>query len=189
MDANKKVVMADSEEAASIKTVTGWVSRTGHFWGDDERMARYDGSTHRLCECGAVIEQRSFCRACSERKDREKYLAMPSVAWDGEVPLNLHGTDTYFFDEDSLLDHCADNECQPQDLPLVICVPKYASQIDGSEHYCDDLPEDGELPAELEEAFRVLNEAIQACMTPLCWYPGKNSVTPESLPTLEPEDA
>lgn len=189
MNADKQVVMADSEEAASIKTVTGWVSRTGRYWGDDERMARYDGSTHRLCECGTVVEQRSFCRVCSERNEHEKYLAMPAVAWDGEVPLNLHGTDTYFFDNDSLLDHCADNGCQPQDLPLVICVPKYARKIDGSEHYCDDLPEDGELPAELEEAFRVLNAAIQACTTPLCWYPGKHSVTPESLPTLEPEDA
>lgn len=189
MKTEKQIVMYDSEVAASIKTVTGWVSRTGHFWGNDEHMARYDGSTHRTCECGEVIENRSYCRKCSERKEHEKYLAMPAVAWDGEAPLNLHGTDTYFFDSDSLLDHCAGEGCQPKALPLVICVPKYAKVIDANEHYADDLPEDGEVPPEIEEAFRVLNAAIQACTTPLCWYPGKQSVTPESLPTLELEDA
>lgn len=189
MTTEKQIVMYDSDDAARIKTVTGWVSRTGRFWGNDEHMARYDGSTHKVCECGEVVENRSYCRKCSERKEHEKYLAMPSIAWDGKAPLNLHGTDTYFFDEDSLLDHCADVGCQPQDLPLVICVPLFATPIEGSEHYSDDLPEDGELPAELEEAFRVLNAAIQACKTPLCWYPGKQSVSPESLPTLEPESA
>ena len=44
--AEKPIIMEDSPEAASIKTVTGWVSRTGRFCGDDERMARFDGSTH-----------------------------------------------------------------------------------------------------------------------------------------------
>ena len=44
--AEKQIIMEDSPEAASIQTVTGWVSRTGRFWGNDERMARFDGSTH-----------------------------------------------------------------------------------------------------------------------------------------------
>lgn len=189
MKTEEQVVMADSEEAASIKTVTGWVSRTGRFWGNDEHMARYDGSTHKVCECGEVVENRSYCRKCRERKEHEKYLAMPAVAWDGEAPLNLHGTDTYFFDEDSLLDHCADEGCQPKDLPLVICIPEYAKEIDANEHYADYLLEDGEVPPEIEEAFQVLNATIRACTTPLCWYPGTQSVTPESLPTLESETA
>ena len=36
--AEKPIIMEDSPEAASIKTVTGWVSRTGRFWGNDERL-------------------------------------------------------------------------------------------------------------------------------------------------------
>ena len=140
------VVLAESEEAASIKTVTGWVSRTGRFWGEDEFMARWDGSTHKVCECGDLITKNSFCIKCHYRREHEKYIAMTSVTWDGEVPLNLYGTDIYFFDEDSILDHCANVKCQPQDLPLVICVPKFATPIDGTEHFSDDLPEDCELP-------------------------------------------
>jgi len=44
------VVMEDSAEAASVQTVTGWVSRLGHFFGANEgaeRTARYDGCTQR----------------------------------------------------------------------------------------------------------------------------------------------
>lgn len=29
----EKIVMMDSDEAASIQTVTGWVDRQGRFWG------------------------------------------------------------------------------------------------------------------------------------------------------------
>src|ERR1035437_3570679 len=127
--AEDKIVMADSDEAASIKTVTGWVSRTGRFWGGDEKMARYDGSTHRLCECGEVIANRSYCSKCSDRKKHEQYLALPKMAWDGVTPLHLHGTDLYFFDAEELLEHCAELGCQPKDLALVVCAPKYAREI------------------------------------------------------------
>ena len=48
--ADKSVIMYDSPEAASIKTITGWVSSAGRFWGDNEHMARYDGSTHMKCK-------------------------------------------------------------------------------------------------------------------------------------------
>lgn len=181
----KPVVLADSPEAASFKTVSGWVSRLGNFWGNDERMARYDGSTHRRCECGEIIEQRSYCRKCHDRKEQEKYLAMPAASWDGVIPLCIHGTDTYFFDVDSLLYHCEEQNCQPKDLPLVICVPTLAREIDPNEHYCDDLPEDGDIPPEIEEAFARLNAAIKACKTPLSWSPGQQAVTPESLPVVD----
>ncbi|MDE9687494.1 hypothetical protein R4T22_18735 [Citrobacter portucalensis] len=36
----EKIVMMDSDEAASIQTVTGWVDRQGRFWGGDEHQAR-----------------------------------------------------------------------------------------------------------------------------------------------------
>lgn len=91
---DKKIIMEDSPEAASIKTVTGWVSSTGRFWGDDERMARFDGSTHKRCDCGAVIAHRSYCRACSDRKEAEKWEAMPEAEWDGVAMLKLSFLDS-----------------------------------------------------------------------------------------------
>ena len=35
----KKIIMRESDEAASIKTVTGWVSSDGRWWGDHEAEA------------------------------------------------------------------------------------------------------------------------------------------------------
>ncbi|MEB2744543.1 hypothetical protein [Citrobacter portucalensis] len=46
----EKIVMMDSDEAASIQTVTGWVDRQGRFWGKDENQARWCGATHRKCK-------------------------------------------------------------------------------------------------------------------------------------------
>ncbi|MDX5626641.1 MULTISPECIES: hypothetical protein [unclassified Brenneria] len=45
----EKIILRDSEEAASIKTVTGWVSAKGRVYGDNEDLARYDGATHQRC--------------------------------------------------------------------------------------------------------------------------------------------
>jgi len=52
----EKIVPYDSAEAASIQTVTGWVSRSGRFWGNDEHMARYDGCTHRKCDARLTLK-------------------------------------------------------------------------------------------------------------------------------------
>lgn len=72
----EKIVPYDSAEAASIQTVTGWVSRSGHFWGNDEHMARYDGCTHRKCDaCETLIPVRGYtiCDQCREAKEIEKW--------------------------------------------------------------------------------------------------------------------
>jgi hypothetical protein len=46
-----------------------------------------------------------------------------------------------------------------------------AEEIDGNEHFSDQLHEDGEISAELEAAFEALNEVIRK-EPPLSWSPG-----------------
>lgn len=69
----EKVVMSDSTEAAQLVTITGWVSRTGIFYGNDERIARYAGCTHRPCEtedCGKPTEKTYiYCDDCRHKRD------------------------------------------------------------------------------------------------------------------------
>lgn len=180
----EKIVPYDSSEAASIQTVTGWVSRSGRFWGNDEHMARYDGCTHRKCDaCETLIPVRGYtiCDQCREAKEIEKWQAMPRQEWDGKSLLYSQAADAFFQDADDLSNHCEENECTPQSLRLVICDPQYARQIDAEDHYSDELPEDGDLPPELEEAFERLNEVIRSCRTPLSWIPGKFAPTDESI--------
>lgn len=176
---DKKMILRDSPEAASIKTVTGWVSSGGRFWGDDERMARFDGATHQRCEKNPdhpIYSLRSYCEACRKEADAAKFAAMPSIEWDEEVPIVIFGTDIYFFDVDSLFDYLVDNEIDPDNAPLVVCEPNMAREIDGDEHFVDDLPEDGEISSTLRAAIDALNAVIRA-EPPLSWSQGDTAAT------------
>jgi len=166
----KQVVMMDSSEAATFRTVEGWVSRDGMFFGSDERTARYSGCTHRMCEsCGAVVPKNYLkCTDCTAKIRTARYLAFPIVEWTGEYAMEF-GADEYFADEDAALEYCEDNDIDPSALQLVATEPVYATEVDAEDYCSDDIPEDGELPAEIVDAFAVLNASIRACRVPLCW--------------------
>lgn len=178
---NTEIVMEDSGEAASYKTVTGWVSRTGQFWGTDERMARYCGSTHKTCKCGVVVEQRSYCRACHDKVQVAKFEAKEKTPWDGVSMIYSDAHDRYFSDTGEVSDYAYDNELSLASLRLIICEPTMAREIDYDDHYCDDLPEDGEIPADIADAFEELNAVIRACTTPLSWSPGEFALCLEGV--------
>jgi len=168
----EKIVMAESDEAAQWKEgLSGWVDRTGFYWGNDERAARYSGSTHHLCECGETVSKNKiFCKKCSAKKDIEKYNAMPKMEWDRETPLYSDQLDKYFFDSDDLDDY----EQEEGDLRLIICKPEYLPFID-SDFGCDELAEDGELPDAVITAIEEFNEVIKET-GPVAWYPGEYAV-------------
>lgn len=177
MKTTAKIIMADSPEAASIQTVTGWVSSTGRFWGKDERLARFDGSTHKICEhnpAHGVIEQRSWCKACRGDKMTAKWDAMPRREYDG-TPVCVFDSDTYFFDPEEISDWLLENDIKLEDARLVFCKPCYPAIIDPNEHYQDDLPEDGKVSAALAEAFDALNKVIEA-HPPMSWWEGDEAV-------------
>lgn len=176
MDDDSNVILPEDERAASIKNITGWVSRLGHFYGDGphaEHDARYDGSTHRKCDCGRIIDRNGYCHHCHAERELEKYNKMERKEWNGTDGLYSQVADEYFFDEDSLMAHCEENEIQPDGLRLIICEPTYPHLIDPHDEYCDDLPEDGEVPDEILDIFKELNEALRESKVILSWYPGK----------------
>ena len=62
-------------------------------------LARWDGCTHQLCDCGAEMDRGyTICSACRDKKRLEQYEAMPFKEWDGIAPLTLHDDDEYFWD-------------------------------------------------------------------------------------------
>ncbi|OTA14070.1 hypothetical protein Xbed_03743 [Xenorhabdus beddingii] len=188
----KIIVMYDSSEAAQIQAVTGWVSRNGRFWGNDEQMARYDGSTHRKCDNNPehpIVEMYSYCSICHEESRQQKFMAMRRQKWDGETPLVIFDTDQYFFYEDSLNAYCDEHEVTPSELQLVICEPNYPAEINGEDYFTDDLPEDGELPDELQRAFDALNAVIRNS-PPLSWSQGKYAaIVSDDIKSREALDA
>ena len=174
MTTTPKIIMADSPEAASIQTVTGWVSSTGRFWGNDERMARYDGSTHRKCENNPghpPVANQSYCQKCHEDKQEKRWQDMPKEAYTPEsFPLQLYDTDRYFFDAEDLIDWLQEHDIKPESVRLTKCKPAYPDEIEPSEHFADILPEDGEVPEDVREAFEKLNEVLKKS-EPFCWFP------------------
>ena len=169
-----EMIMIDSDESAKRGTVEGWISRHGRFYGDCESAARYEGCTHVYCEsCNAAIPKHgmTICKDCEEKKDIERYNAMPRKAWDRETPLYSEEHDEYFFSEDELNYFIEEHECSIESLRLIICEPTRFSTLDANYFY-DDLPEDGELPAELEAAIDALNAVIET-LPPGSWSPGK----------------
>ena len=132
-----EVIMMDSDEAASLQQVTGWVSRQGRFFGKEERTARWDGCTHRACEdCGAVIEKGyCTCSSCRSKKDLAYYLARPRKPWDGKTMLYSLAADKYYHSLEEAEDDLEEHDSL-EDLRLVICEPIYLHPLE-ADHWHD----------------------------------------------------
>lgn len=173
---DKKIILEESDEAATYRTdIKGWVSADGIYCGDGpagERQARYVGSTHRKCKtCGELVEKIGYCRRCRDDRIAKKYQLAPRMKWDGETPLVICDDDHYFFSAEELDDYCEENECLPAELRLMICVPQFARTI-CSDIWEDVLPEDTDVPVELETAIETFNASVKAYGKPLSWTQG-----------------
>ena len=183
---DKPMIFADSPESATLMTLTGWVSRNGQFFGDNEDLARRAGATHRRCEKHGPFPSYAYCQQCSDERQEAAFNAMPEVPWDGESPLFEYNTRTFFFDREALADHVADQERPAEylaDMALVIGIPQYPGEVDPVDLYQDLLPEDiDDVPAGLQDAFDALNAIIRK-QPPLSWTEGKQRavVTLEQL--------
>ena len=177
---NEKMVMFDDPAAATYRRdIEGGVSRDGVFCGNSEDLARYRGCTHRPCQkCGKPAPKRyTACDECRRKAELERYEALERRRWDEVGPVYSEELDRYFSDWSEVNDTADENEIEVKDLRLLICEPVFAREIEPEDYYHDLLPDDdGSLPAEIEEAFKTLNNAIRDCKTPLSWEPGKFAV-------------
>lgn len=174
----EEMILSTSNEAAQFVTnLSGWVSRSGKFWGNDERIARYDGCTHRFCvDCGTPVEKISGymqCEKCREKSDRELFESYKKQGWDEETPICLYNGDEYFFCREDLDMYCEEYDVKPSSLCLVWCKPIYAREID-DDYYGDDLAQDCDLATvapELYDRIEKLNEYIRDNKIILSWEP------------------
>jgi hypothetical protein len=176
------MIMFDSPEAATYRTnIEGWVDRNGLYHGNYERGARWSGCTHQTCACGNVHEKGlTVCNSCYAKERTEKYYALPLVEWDGG-PLAVWDDDTFFWDEDSVLEYMSDqrsseNNGETPEIQLVTCKRGKLHLID-PEDWNDDLCEDGELPDEVLEKIEALNKAIAEAEIHT-WWPDNKRVDP-----------
>jgi hypothetical protein len=178
MDKPAMILNTSDEAAHFVTNLSGWVSRNGIFWGKDERMARYDGCTHVVCECGKPTEKGWIkCKDCRNKIDDDLFASYEKKEWDEETPLTLFRGDEYFFDRESLEEFCEEHETTPDKLQLVLCKPNYARQI-ASDFY-DDLPEDQSLEdvaPGLAEKISEVNRYIYENKPILSWSPSNIAI-------------
>lgn len=174
---NQKIVMYESDEAAQVKTLTGWVSREGIYWGDNEHQARWGGCTHKTCECGNMMSKHYLkCDSCRTKSDRENYLKLPFKEYNGE-PVVIRDTDTYFFSEDEIVDYLEDNDLKEVDL--LFCDAQEWTPI-SSDVWQDIMPDEEDfLPEPLQAALDNLNQVIETLL-PCSYFPGKVRTTYKS---------
>lgn len=181
-------ILSTSDDAASLKTVTGWVDRHGQFFGEDERTARWSGCTHIPCpECGAPTERgRVKCYGCREKADLARFLALPAKPYEwGMVYSDSY--ERYFDDLDDAADWAAGEGTDVESMRLRLCDPVYPSELD-DDHWSDDLPEDGtltECAPDLAEAVAAVNRAIAQMRKdrkPMSWTPAEFRVALAEAP-------
>lgn len=178
MRKNDEVILPTSEQAAIYRTgLSGWVGRHGMYWGDNpdsERLARYASSTHGQCDCGSVCNRGwTKCDPCRNAADAARYRAMPEAEWDGVAMIYSQSQDKYYRTPSEAEEELEDEEDGRTlgDLQLIICAPNYAREL-GEDFFCDELPEDGDLPNNVIEALEKFNAAIKG--TILSWSPGRH---------------
>lgn len=161
---NETKVMYTSDEAAQQKTVTGWFSRDGRYWGKDEAMARFAGCTHKLCECGNEVSKSYIrCETCRAKADRDRYNAYEFKKYNGN-PVYSETYDKFFFSEDEIQcfieDELEEDEAKNVNLRLVFCEEIHFSEVDIS-LWEDEMYEDQEdLPKAMSEKLDELNKLI-----------------------------
>lgn len=162
-----KLILADGTEKDL------WIASSGAGF-PDEHTARWSGCTHVQCGCGQWHKKSwTLCDSCRAKKARERYLALPAKEYDGSY-VALYDDDTYFWNEEEILDYCEENEVKKEDLELVFCEPNKLQEID-YDQWNDILPYDsdgGEFSQELHDAVKKLNEVIRN-HKPVSWMPGK----------------
>jgi len=175
--AHKSPIYPEDDEAAQLKTLTGWVSRDGYFFGNNEDSARYAGSTHRRCkDCSKPTQGKHWlrCDPCQATYDKQAHFKLPLVEWDGSTPIYSNYADTYFFNDGDLDDFLSDWDGEPGiNLQCVICRPQRAYPIELTEMNCDNLADDCGSEMFTAKALmleELLNEEL-ARMEPLSWYP------------------
>lgn len=179
------------EDAAQEVTVTGWAcANCGRFYGKNEGGARGCCYTDAPCpDCDGRRQRHKIrCDNCYHKWLVRHYHGLEQSSWDGKTALTTWDGDTYWFDEESLIEYCVDHECRPSNMFLIHCHPNTPRFFDLNEWLNDDLPEDDSLSGpEVVAVEKAVNDYL-ASIQPLSWWPDhKSRPTDDDLKRLDLE--
>lgn len=144
------------------------------YWADRTHINTL--ATHVDCKiCGIEFEKRythdTECQECVTKKQKENYLALPLVEWDGKTPLfDWNSDDKYFFDEDDIEQYCEECGCEKSDLRLVLCEKSSFPEVNIYDQFEEVVHEDWEPSKELDKLVNDLNAYLKNASTNT-WFP------------------
>jgi hypothetical protein len=185
------IVMYDAPGLVTVetRTLTGYWDANGRLWENapsGEHMARYVACTHVRCNtCGAPTPKVwLMCADCRDGKAASEHATLPTAEWDGVTLLHSYVTDRYYGSPREAEDDLEDGQTLG-DLRLTICNPHFGRELDAVDNFEDCLPEDGDVPGEIQAAVDALNRVIRA-HGPLSYSPGKIALRIDEAPS-QPE--
>ncbi len=178
-----KIIFPEDAPVEYREDIKGWVY-DGHYYGKDERAARWAGSTHSRCvACGeAAVKCYTLCPCCSEKRHKDRYAKMPSRRLTQADEMVYSHTHDEWIPTEDIDEYCELHGCSEKDLMLETTKPVMWSDVifNSIEDVCrQDWPEDVEPPADIEKAFDELTKVVNACRDhPAWWTHGGESVEP-----------
>jgi len=152
-------IMGETDGATLRTDLTGWVSRHGAYFGNNEDAARYHGATHRRCEvpgCDGVTDK--FWLKCEKHRHESamaRFMKRKAIT-SAEIPdgnmLYLEDNGTWYADLEDLL---AD---VPEPERVVLGSPVKGRCIEPDAIL--EMEDDRELPEHIAEAVNALNALI-----------------------------
>lgn len=155
-------VYSESAASATIKTVTGWVSRDGYFFGADETGARRAGSSVRICREDpnhGAVPNNGYCKECARIKDEQRWEKAPKVE-KSEGPFFLFDGDHFFRDIEEVEDYANDHDLDA--VRLSVGEPIFLKMPDAGDLFADDMPDEMDVPCEAYRIVEVARAAIAA---------------------------
>ena len=182
MNKGKYYILPEGVKVEEIKQTM--FSNGDGFAYQDINMAEYSIAIGKMCECGNVIDGKTWtiCNSCREKKQNDKFNAFELVEWDNETPLTIFNSDTYFWTPEDLESYRDNEGVKVEDLQLVLCEPNSAPNFDLQDYCEDDLPEDTEIrdyekkdsKYSVDEIESIVNDFLQR--QPISWSGGSKRV-------------
>jgi len=163
-----KVIFEDSPEAATYRNdVSGWVSRGGNFYGENEMMARLDGATHQKCyDCENVLAKYTRCAKCDQERQDSIFRRMPERAWNGEDLLFSRAEERYYHEWEGI--NSDGEKVSFESMKFVFCNEIEWPEI-YEDYFLDEMPDDSE-NAELSRLVDDFNYGLRKIKTN-CFLP------------------
>lgn len=161
-------VLVTDKTATKVEGMRLWKSIKGGFFLNEDAANR-DGATHDICEClGVKMIGLALCDECTDKRQLEKYKALPKTPYAGGMLFLDDGNEGLYFDAmEPLAEWCDDSGIYLDDAQVYLAEENRPGELDES-FFSDYLGDGQDLPEEFMEFIDDFNARLRK-LPPLTW--------------------